>query len=215
VIRETFAVPPLGCNCSVLGDEVSGEAIVVDPGGDIPRILAALAKHKLTVKQILVTHAHIDHIAGAASLKKITGAPILYNQRDVPLAKMMDFQAGLFGLVVQEVELPDDSLEEGRAVAVGVGPEGTGGVTGTILHTPGHSEGSVCLFLPGENLLLSGDTLFAGNIGRSDLPGGNGKTLVRSIKEKLLTLPDATVVVPGHGAKTTIGMERETNPFLG
>jgi glyoxylase-like metal-dependent hydrolase (beta-lactamase superfamily II) len=215
VIRETFAVPPLGCNCSVLGDEVSGEAIVVDPGGDIPRILAALAKHKLTVKQILVTHAHIDHIAGAASLKKITGAPILYNQRDVPLAKMMDFQAGLFGLVVQEVELPDDSLEEGRAVAFGVGPEGTGGVTGTILHTPGHSEGSVCLFLPGENLLLSGDTLFAGNIGRSDLPGGNGKTLVRSIKEKLLTLPDATVVVPGHGAKTTIGMERETNPFLG
>ncbi len=215
MIRETFAVPPLGCNCSVLGDEVSGEAIVVDPGGDIPRILAALAKHKLTVKQILVTHAHIDHIAGAASLKKITGAPILYNQRDVPLAKMMDFQAGLFGLVVQEVELPDDSLEEGRAVAFGVGPEGTGGVTGTILHTPGHSEGSVCLFLPGENLLLSGDTLFAGNIGRSDLPGGNGKTLVRSIKEKLLTLPDATVVVPGHGAKTTIGMERETNPFLG
>jgi glyoxylase-like metal-dependent hydrolase (beta-lactamase superfamily II) len=180
VIRETFAVPPLGCNCSVLGDEVSGEAIVVDPGGDIPRILAALAKHKLTVKQILVTHAHIDHIAGAASLKKITGAPILYNQRDVP-----------------------------------VGRVGRGGVTGTILHTPGHSEGSVCLFLPGENLLLSGDTLFAGNIGRSDLPGGNGKTLVRSIKEKLLTLPDATVVVPGHGAKTTIGMERETNPFLG
>jgi hydroxyacylglutathione hydrolase len=215
MIRETFPVGLLQCNCSILGDEASGEAIVVDPGDDIPRILALLSRHKLTVKQILITHAHIDHIAGAARLKAVTGAPILYNQSDIPLAKMMEMQAGWLGVSTPEVHPPDDSLEDGCVILIGAAPElGRPGLSGTILHTPGHTQGSVCLHLPAEDLLLAGDTLFAGSVGRTDLPGGDGPMLIRSIRGKLLPLPDSTVVIPGHGPETSIGAEREFNPFL-
>ena len=207
MIHEILPVGMLQCNCSILGDEASGEAIVVDPGDEIPRILAVLQRHKLTVKQILITHAHIDHIAGAARLKQLTGAPILYNPRDLPLVKMMDVQAGWLGMPTPEVHPPDDTLEDGRVIAIT-------GLTGNILHTPGHTQGSVCLHLPTQNLLLAGDTLFAGSVGRTDLPGGDGPMLLRSIHNKILPLPDETVVVPGHGPKTTIGEERESNPFL-
>jgi glyoxylase-like metal-dependent hydrolase (beta-lactamase superfamily II) len=207
MIHEILPVGALQCNCSILGDEASGEAIVVDPGDDIPRILAILQRHKLTVKQILITHAHIDHIAGAARLKRLTGAPILYNPRDLPLVKMMDIQAGWLGMATPEVPPPDDSLDQGRIVEIA-------GLSGEILHTPGHTQGSVCLYLPEKNLLLAGDTLFAGSVGRTDLPGGDGPTLIRSIQDQLLPLPDSTVVIPGHGPKTTIGEERESNPFL-
>jgi len=207
MIHEILTVGPLQCNCSILGDEASGEAIVVDPGADIPRIMAVLNRHKLTVKQILITHAHIDHIAGAARLKHLTGAPILYNPRDLPLVKMMDVQAGWLGIPTPEVLPPDDTLEEGRVIAIT-------GLSGNILHTPGHTQGSVCLYLPTQQLLIAGDTLFAGSVGRTDLPGGDGPMLIRSIHEKLLPLPDETVVFPGHGPSTTIGEERESNPFL-
>jgi len=215
MIHEILTVGPLQCNCSILGDEASGEAIVVDPGADIPRIMAVLNRHKLTVKQILITHAHIDHIAGAARLKHLTGAPILYNPRDLPLVKMMDVQAGWLGIPTPEVLPPDDTLEEGRVIAIGACPEqGRRGLSGNILHTPGHTQGSVCLYLPTQQLLIAGDTLFAGSVGRTDLPGGDGPMLIRSIHEKLLPLPDETVVFPGHGPSTTIGEERESNPFL-
>jgi len=207
MIHEILPVGILQCNCSILGDETSREAIVVDPGDDIPKIMAILNRHHLTVKQILMTHAHIDHIAGAARLKQLTGAPILYNPRDLPLVKMMDVQAGWLDMPTPEVHSPDDTLEDGRLITIT-------GLTGNILHTPGHTQGSVCLHLPDQNLLLAGDTLFAGSVGRTDLPGGDGPTLIRSIHEKLLPLPDATIVIPGHGPKTTIGEERETNPFL-
>jgi len=207
MIHEILPVGILQCNCSILGDETSREAIVVDPGDDIPKIMAILNRHHLTVKQILITHAHIDHIAGAARLKQLTGAPILYNPRDLPLVKMMDAQAGWLDMPTPEVHSPDDTLEDGRLITIT-------GLTGNILHTPGHTQGSVCLHLPDQNLLLAGDTLFAGSVGRTDLPGGDGPTLIRSIHEKLLPLPDATIVIPGHGPKTTIGEERETNPFL-
>jgi hydroxyacylglutathione hydrolase len=207
MIHEILPVGVLQCNCSILGDETSGEAIVVDPGDDIPRILAILARHKLTVKQILITHAHIDHIAGAARLKAVTGAPILYNQFDLPLVKMMDVQAGWLGMATPDVRPPDDLLEDGRIIAIS-------GLSGNILHTPGHTQGSVCLHLPEKKLLLAGDTLFAGSVGRTDLPGGDGRMLIRSIHEKLLPLADETVVIPGHGPNTTIGEERESNPFL-
>ena len=207
MIHEILTVGPLQCNCSILGDEASGEAIVVDPGADIPRIMAVLNRHKLTVRQILITHAHIDHIAGAARLKHLTGAPILYNPRDLPLVKMMDVQAGWLGIPTPEVLPPDDTLEEGRIIAIT-------GLSGNILHTPGHTQGSVCLYLPTQQLLIAGDTLFAGSVGRTDLPGGDGPMLIRSIQEKLLPLPDETVVFPGHGPSTTIGEERESNPFL-
>jgi hydroxyacylglutathione hydrolase len=207
MIHEILPVGMLQCNCSILGDETSGEAIVVDPGDDIPRITALLARHKLTVKQILITHAHIDHIAGAAKLKQLTGAPVLYNQRDLPLVKMMDVQAGWLGMPTPTVEAPDDTLEDGRVILIS-------GLSGNILHTPGHTQGSVCLHLPAEKLLLAGDTLFAGSVGRTDLPGGDGPMLIRSIHERLMPLPDETVVIPGHGGRTTIGEEREMNPFL-
>lgn len=207
MIHEILPVGALQCNCSILGDEVSGEAIVVDPGDEIPRILAILERYKLTVKQILITHAHIDHIAGAARLKQLTRAPILYNPRDLPLVKMMDIQAGWLGMATPEVLPPDDTLEEGRVIAIT-------GLAGNILHTPGHTQGSVCLYLPAQQLLLAGDTLFAGSVGRTDLPGGDGPTLIHSIHDKLLPLPDETIVIPGHGPKTTIGEERESNPFL-
>ncbi len=207
MIRETFPVGLLGCNCTILGDEASREAIVVDPGYDIPHILALLAKHKLTVKKILVTHAHIDHIASAQSLKTITGAPIIYNQADLPLVAMMDVQAGWLGLPVPTVLPPDHSPADGETVSIS-------GISGKVLYTPGHTEGSLCLYIPDKHLLLAGDTLFAGGVGRTDLPGGSSGKLLASIHERLLPLPDATLVIPGHGPTTTIGTERVHNPFL-
>ncbi len=207
MIRETLPVGLLACNCTILGDEVSHEAIVIDPGYDIPRILALLAKHKLTVKKILVTHAHIDHIASAQSLKQITGAPVIYNQADLPLVAMMDVQAGWIAAPVPTVLPPDHSPKDEEVV-------GVAGISGKVMYTPGHTEGSLCLYVPEERLLLAGDTLFAGSVGRTDLPGGNTNKLLASIHERLMPLPDETLVVPGHGPTTTIGTERARNPFL-
>jgi hydroxyacylglutathione hydrolase len=207
VILETFPVGPLQCNCTVLGDEASGEAMVVDPGDNIPQILAVLARHKLTLKQIVITHGHIDHVGGAVRLKRATGAPILMNQNDLPQLAMMNIQAGWLGIAPPEVAPPDASADDG-------GTAGIAGHTARILHTPGHTQGSICLHFADENLLLAGDTLFPGSIGRTDLPGGNGREIIRSIHSHLLPLPDATRVIPGHGHATTIGDERESNPFL-
>src|SRR5215475_2382385 len=187
MIRETLPVGLLQCNCTILGDETSREAIVVDPGDDIPAIQAILQRHGLTVKQIIITHAHIDHIAGAQRLKRLSGAPILYNQNDLPLVKMMDVQASWLCVPTPEVEPPDSSLTDGQTIAVS-------GLSGTVLHTPGHTQGSVCLYLPQQSLLLAGDTLFAGSVGRTDLPGGDTQQLLRSIHDRLLTLPDDILV---------------------
>jgi hydroxyacylglutathione hydrolase len=207
VILETFPVGPLQCNCTVLGDKASGEAMVVDPGENIPQILAILARHKLTLKQIVVTHGHIDHVGGAVRLKRATGAPILLNQNDLPLLAMMDEQAGWLGIETPEVAPPDVSAEDGMVA-------GIAGHAAHILHTPGHTQGSICLHFAQDNLLLAGDTLFARSIGRTDLPGGDGRQILRSIHDRVLTLPEETRVVPGHGPATTIGEERESNPFL-
>jgi hydroxyacylglutathione hydrolase len=207
MIHEVLPVGKLKCNCSILGDESSHEAIIVDPGDEIPRIMAVVERHKLTVKQIVITHAHIDHIAGAARLKALTGAPILYNSNDLPLVKMMDMQAAWLGMPAPEVHPPDDTLHDGSIVAIA-------GLNGQVLHTPGHTQGSICLHLPAQKLLLAGDTLFAGSVGRTDLPGGDGPTLIRSIHSKLLSLPEETIVVPGHGPSTTIAEEKDSNPFL-
>ena len=207
MIHEILPVGLLQCNCSILGDETSREAVVVDPGADIPSILSVLQKHNLVVKMILITHAHIDHIAGAAQLKALTGAPILYNQKDLPLVRMMDIQAGWLGMPTPEVPLPDDDLRDNKILNIT-------GLSTHVLHTPGHTEGSVSLYLPQQNLLLAGDTLFAGSVGRTDLPGGDTKTLLQSIHHRLLTLPEHTRVIPGHGSATTIGEEQASNPFL-
>ena len=207
MIRETLPVGPLQCNCTVLGDEASGAATIVDPGAEIARLLAILARHNLHLQQIVVTHAHIDHIAGALALKEVTGAPILYSEADLPLVAMMESQAGWIGIPTPEVQPPDHSPADGEIVS-------TGTLQAEVLYTPGHTEGSLCVYLPTENLLLAGDTLFAGSVGRTDLPGGHTGKLLGSIRDRLLPLPDRTIVVPGHGEETTIGRERISNPFL-
>ena len=209
MILETFPVGPLHCNCTILGDETTREAMVVDPGDNIPEILSRLQKHGLTLRQIVVTHAHIDHVGGAAQLRKLTGAPVVMNQQDLGLLGMMQMQAGWLGVPTPEVAPPDASAEDGLAVGLATLPA-------QVLHTPGHTPGSICLLFHfnDQHLLLAGDTLFAGSIGRTDLPGGDGQQILRSLRDRLLVLPDATRVVPGHGPETTIGEERQSNPFL-
>ena len=207
MIHEILPVGPLYCNCSVIGDEVTREAMVIDPGDDIEDVLALVRKHNLQVKQIVITHAHIDHVGGAMKLRAATGAPILLNQNDSALLRMLDMQAAWVGMRASgKVEI-DQSV--GNSDVVKVGP-----LAATVLHTPGHTEGSVCLYFPAEKKLIAGDTLFAGSIGRTDLPGGSFEKIIDSLHEKVLALPDETVVVPGHGPLTTIGEERERNPFL-
>jgi hydroxyacylglutathione hydrolase len=206
-ILETFPVGPLQCNCTILGDAQAGEAIVIDPGDEVGRIHRRLTELGLKLKQILVTHAHIDHVGGALKLKRLTGAPILLNENDLPLLKMMDEQAGWVGVATPETAPPDESLNDGLSVGIESCPA-------QVIYTPGHTQGSVCLHFAPLKLLIAGDTLFAGSIGRTDLPGGDFGQLIDSIESRLLALPDETKVLPGHGPATTIGAERKSNPFL-
>jgi hydroxyacylglutathione hydrolase len=207
MIHEIFPVGPLQCNCSVIGDEVSREAMVIDPGDNIDDVLAIVRRHGLTVKQIVITHAHIDHVGGAMRLRQATGAPVLLNQKDYALLKMLDEQAAWIGVPPPEKVEIDQALAEGDLVRAG-------SLEATVLHTPGHTEGSVCLYLAAEKKLIAGDTLFAGSVGRTDLPGGSFPKIMSSLHTRVLALPDETIVVPGHGPLTTIGDERTHNPFL-
>jgi hydroxyacylglutathione hydrolase len=207
MIHEILPVGPLQCNCSVIGDETTHEAMVIDPGDDIQGVLALIRKHNLQVKQIVITHAHIDHVGGAMKLRAATGAPILLNQNDYALLKMLDEQAAWIGMRSPGKVDIDRSVTSGETVTAG-------SLSANIFHTPGHTEGSICLYFPADKKLIAGDTLFAGSIGRTDLPGGSMQKILRSLHDTVLALPDETVVVPGHGPLTTIGEERATNPFL-
>jgi glyoxylase-like metal-dependent hydrolase (beta-lactamase superfamily II) len=207
MILETFPVGPLQCNCTILGDEQTGEAIVIDPGEEIGRIQKRLAAHGLKLKQILVTHGHIDHVGGALKLKRLTGAPIYLNEGDLEQLALMQDQANWLGVETPETAPPDESLADGMIVGLGSYPA-------SVLHTPGHTQGSICLLFAPLKLLVAGDTLFAGSIGRTDLPGGDYDQIIDSIHTRLLALPDETKVVPGHGPASTIGAERRSNPFL-
>jgi glyoxylase-like metal-dependent hydrolase (beta-lactamase superfamily II) len=207
MILETFPVGPLACNCTILGDEASGEAIVIDPGDEVGYIHRRLTDLHLKLKQILITHAHIDHVGGALKLKRLTGAPIFLNEADLPLLAMMETQAGWIGVETPEIAPPDGDLPDLAVVGLERYPA-------QVLHTPGHSQGSICLYFAPLKLLVAGDTLFAGSVGRTDLPGGNSAQIIDSIHSKLLALPDETRVLPGHGPETTIGLERKSNPFL-
>jgi len=207
MLIETFPVGPLQCNCTILGDEEAGEAIVIDPGDEIGRIEQRLKERGLKLRQILITHAHIDHVGGALKLKRSTGASIFLNENDLPLLRSMAMQTAWLGIAPPETAPPDESLREGQTVGLDSFPA-------QVLHTPGHTQGSICLHFAPMKLLVAGDTLFAGSIGRTDLPGGDYPQIIDSIHSKLLVLPDETRVLPGHGPETSIGQERATNPFL-
>ncbi|HMD86861.1 MAG TPA: MBL fold metallo-hydrolase [Terriglobia bacterium] len=208
MIHEILPVGMLACNCSVLGDESTGEAVVIDPGDDIEQVQQILAKHHLRVKYIVATHAHIDHVGGIEKLKQATGAAVLMHQADFPLYQNLAMQAEWLGVPAPGVADVDQFLKEGDSLRCGT-------LRLEVLHTPGHSPGSLSLHLPGENQrILSGDTLFQGSIGRTDLWGGSLDEILRSIRDRLMIFPDQTPVFPGHGSPTTIGEERERNPFL-
>ncbi len=207
MIHEILPVGALRCNCSVFGDEESKEAIVVDPGDDIAEVLGILNKHGLRAKAIVITHAHIDHIGGAQKLKLATGAPVYMNRNDRELSERMDLQAAWLGMETPEIADIDVFAQEGDTLAAGA-------TVCHILETPGHTQGSLSVWIPSEAKLLAGDTLFRDSIGRTDLPGGDGKLILQSIHAKLMTLPEETVVIAGHGMNTTIGREKRMNPFL-
>jgi glyoxylase-like metal-dependent hydrolase (beta-lactamase superfamily II) len=207
MLHKILPVGPLQCNCSIVGDEETREAMVIDPGDQVEDILHILREAKLQLKQIVITHAHIDHVGGAMKLKAVTGATILMNQSDYALLKMLDMQAAWVGMQPPGDVKIDEGIGDGRVLQIG-------GIAGNVIHTPGHTEGSICLHFPQQKKLIAGDTLFAGSIGRTDLPGGSMEKILRSLHTRVLALPDETQVTPGHGPQTTIGEERETNPFL-
>ena len=208
MIHEILPVGILQCNCSVVGDEASGEAVVIDPGDDIEQVQHILAKHHLATKYIVATHAHIDHVGGIQKLQQATGAAVLLHEKDLPLYQNLAMQAAWVGMPVPGVVEVDQFLQEGAVLR-------WGSLALEVLHTPGHSPGSLCLHLPGNHQrIFSGDTLFQGSIGRTDLWGGSYRQILSSIKNTLLNFPDQTPVFPGHGAPTTIGEERERNPSL-
>jgi hydroxyacylglutathione hydrolase len=240
LIHEIIPVGMLQCNCSILGDPVTREALVVDPGDEVDRILEILRRHKLTVRAIISTHTHIDHVGGLAALHAATGAPVLIHEADMPMYEQLDMQAQFLGVRTPAVAKIDEYVKDGDTLR-------WGGYTARVIHTPGHSLGSISLFsdagspkrdggdgkdalltpaaaagvrtgknivAPVAPLLLAGDTLFQGSIGRTDLWGGSMKEILESIREKLLVLPEATRVIAGHGDETTIGAEREENPFF-
>jgi hydroxyacylglutathione hydrolase len=214
-IQITIPVGMLQCNCTILGDPVTREALVIDPGDEVNRILDLLGRHKLTVKAIVSTHAHIDHVGGLSKLHQYTRAPVMMHRADIPLYQGMDVQAAFLGVAPPEVGGIDQLLTDGDQLQ-------WGSLAAQVLHTPGHSPGSISLYLPQDSgnveiakpQLFAGDTLFAGSVGRTDLWGGSMDQLMESLRGKVLQLPDDTVVHPGHGPRTTIGEEKQSNPFL-
>jgi hydroxyacylglutathione hydrolase len=225
LIHEILPVGMLQCNCHIVGDPQTHEAIVIDPGDDAVRILEVIERHHLKVTAIVVTHTHIDHVVGLRRVQEATGAPVYMHPDDLDLYRMLEVQATWLGWKTPEAVKVDQLVREGDVIR-------WGGYEAQILHTPGHTPGSVCLYMPtdmpapptnpgaaksalkGTAQLFAGDTLFAGSIGRTDLWGGSFSGIMSSLKGKLLELPDETIVYPGHGEPTTIGKERATNPFL-
>ncbi|MDT7044196.1 MBL fold metallo-hydrolase [Candidatus Nitronereus thalassa] len=207
MIRKTFVVPPLGCNCSILGDPATKQAIVVDPGGDAKSILEEVQRLGLTVVGIYHTHAHFDHFLASGEIRAATQAPLGLHEADLELWKILEVQCRMFGVPFVQAPDPDHCMRDEEALSFGK-------VTGQALHTPGHTPGSMCFHFPEDHLLLSGDTLFRGGIGRTDLWGGDSRAIEESIRERLFSLDETTTVITGHGAETQIGFEQQCNPFV-
>jgi glyoxylase-like metal-dependent hydrolase (beta-lactamase superfamily II) len=208
MIIETFPVGWLHCNCTILGDEQTREAIIIDPGDDPQEILARLANHGLTAKQIVCTHTHIDHVGAICELQRRMQMPAAIHKADLFLFEKLDVQAQWTGMPVPKRGAIDHFLQDGDAVACR-------GVEIGVIHTPGHTPGSISFQLAGDrNILFAGDTLFAESIGRTDLWGGSHPQIITSIQKKLMTFDDDTLVIAGHGPSTTVGHERRYNPFL-
>jgi hydroxyacylglutathione hydrolase len=206
---ETFAVGPLGCNCSILADLEARRAIVADPGGDYEKIRARLDALGVSVEAIVHTHTHFDHVGCTAELQRASGAAASIHEGDRFLYDLLPLQAQMFGIEAPVRADMDDGLVDGRTLHAG-------SIELAVLHTPGHTPGSCCFVANhgGQTLVVAGDTLFRGSIGRTDLWGGDAAAILRSIRTKLLALPDEALVVTGHGASTTIGDERARNPYL-
>ena len=201
------AVGPLACNCYVVGEEATRQAIVIDPGGDAEELATEITEQRLTITAIVATHAHFDHIIAAERLRAVTGAPFMLHDDDRPLLDWMQESGRLFlGVDLPPPPEVDTSAKEGDRVTAG-------GVALEVIHTPGHSPGSISLVAP--EAVFSGDTLFASSIGRTDLPGGDGQALLNAVRSKLFTLDGDLAVYPGHGPTTTLGAERAHNPFVG
>lgn len=214
LIFEHFPVGPLQCNCIIIGDKSTNDAIVIDPGDEPEKIMLALNKHKLTLRMILHTHAHIDHIGGTGKLKELTEAKIYLHPLDMHLYDNIEVQAGWVGLQPPVWKPIDNKLTDKERIKLGL-------IELDVIHTPGHSPGSISFYLVGTevlkgtpSILITGDTLFQGSIGRTDLWGGSFETLMESIRNRILSFPDETIVYPGHGPSTTIGAERNANPFI-
>jgi hydroxyacylglutathione hydrolase len=207
MVHEILPVGPLQCNCSIFGDEQSGTALVVDPGDNLAGIEQILKRHNLRVEAIVITHAHIDHVGAAQQLRAATGAPVYMNSNDDKLQDMLPLQAVWVGMRAPERMEIDAPAREGDVLRAA-------GAEFHVLHTPGHTPGSISLWMPAQLKLVAGDTLFRDSIGRTDLPFGDGRQILRSIHDKYFSLPDETVVVPGHGELTTLGREKQFNYFL-
>lgn len=207
MLFETIVVGPLGVNCFILGDKQSKEGVVVDPGADCEMILESVARFGIKVTYVINTHGHFDHVGCNRQLKEQTGAELLIHQGDQALLSMASRSAQKYGLKVEDSPVPSRYLTDGMTLEFGRRCI-------EVLHTPGHTQGGCCLYLANEKLLISGDTLFAESVGRTDLPGGDHDQLISSIKTKLMPLPDETIVWPGHGPSSTIGTERRRNPYI-
>ncbi|MBL4737119.1 MAG: MBL fold metallo-hydrolase [SAR324 cluster bacterium] len=207
IIVETIPVGPLQCNCTILGDPVSRKAIVVDPGGDAEILLERLVELNLQVERIIHTHAHLDHFLASGKMKEATGAKLALHREDLFLWDMLEDQCRMFGIPFEPPPPPDQWLENEEEIDLN-------DLQGKALHTPGHTPGSMCFLFESQKLLIAGDTLFQGSIGRTDLWGGDFKKIEKSIQEKLYTLDEETSVITGHGESTSIGHEMRANSFV-
>jgi hydroxyacylglutathione hydrolase len=207
MIFDVMAVGPLSVNCLILGCDETREGVVIDPGGDVERIIQTVRRHDLAIRYIINTHGHFDHVGGNRQAVAAFGAPLLIHQADAPMLDRVADVGRMYGIQSENSPPAADFLAEGMEIEFGT-------YRMKVLHTPGHTPGCCCLYLAQEKKVITGDTLFADSIGRTDLPGGSHDQILESIRSKLFTLPDDVAAYPGHGPETSIGHEKRHNPYL-